>query len=85
MRVMSTAAKFRITVPQRDENGMLTEVEKIYYVTLVADSANCEAGDIQVSPVNDSTEFEAGDAIILPNSGVMPPQEPPRALMLVAN
>lgn len=82
---MSTpTARFQITVPQKDENGALL-TEKLYYVTLVADGANCDEGDIQVSLVSSSTELEEGDSVVLPTSGIMPPQDPPTAVTLIAN
>ena len=82
---MSTAtAKFQITVPEKDSNGVVLS-EKLYYVMLVADGASCTAADIQVEPLTGSTEFEEGDSIVLPNSGVLPPQDPPKLVTLITN
>jgi hypothetical protein len=82
---MSTpTAKFQITVPQKDEYGVLLS-EKTYYVMLVADGANCAANEIVVEPVTGATEFSEEDTLVLPNSGVMPPQDPPKLVTLIEN
>jgi hypothetical protein len=81
---MSTSAKFQIMVPDKDAYGEVLS-RKFYYVNVVADGVNCAANDIEVELVTETTQFEEGDTAVLPTSGVMPPEDPPTALKLVAN
>jgi hypothetical protein len=92
MRVMSTptTVKFQIAVSSTDENGQA--IEKLFLVDMTITSENGEVLGIELVPAtnqvsNDNeheVEAEATDPEIVASSVGMPPQDPPKAQVVIS-